>query len=167
VSSNKQLEQPVTRRRGRAASAPFHYALAARLDSATRGRSTAALGGTMAGITPIHVRYRTPITEWIERVPNELSVDAVGLWQVVPGLRGFHLSSEQFESYLRLSVAKLVERGAIPVQGSANRGWSVRADLAGTQTVERVVEYWKALGREPEVSDIWFALPQFIADDGQ
>jgi hypothetical protein len=66
-----------------------------------------------------------------------------------------------------LSVAKLVERGAIPVQGSANRGWSVRADLAGTQTVERVVEYWKALGREPEVSDIWFALPQFIADDGQ
>jgi len=37
---NKQLQRTVTRRRGRAASAPFHYALAARW---TRGRAAAEL----------------------------------------------------------------------------------------------------------------------------
>jgi hypothetical protein len=118
----------------------------------------------MSGIAPIHVRTGTPIAEWIDSVPNELPVDAVGLWQVVRGLRsGFDLAGEPLEHYVRLCVAKLIDRGAIPVQGSAERAWAVRSDLVGTQTVERVVTYWKSLGREPDVADLWFALPQFIA----
>jgi hypothetical protein len=39
-AANKQLQRTVTRRRGRAASAPFHYARAARC---TRGRAAAEL----------------------------------------------------------------------------------------------------------------------------
>jgi hypothetical protein len=35
---NKQLQRTVTRRRGRAARAPFHYARASALDSWSRGR---------------------------------------------------------------------------------------------------------------------------------
>ena len=38
VPYNKQLQRTVIRRRGRAASAPFHYALAARWTRAARGR---------------------------------------------------------------------------------------------------------------------------------
>jgi len=40
VAPNKQLQRTVTRRRGDAASAPFHYALAARI---TRRRAAAEL----------------------------------------------------------------------------------------------------------------------------
>ena len=40
ASPNKQLQRTVTRRRGRAASAPFHYALAPRI---TRQRAAAEL----------------------------------------------------------------------------------------------------------------------------
>jgi hypothetical protein len=40
ASPNKQLQRTVIRRRGRAASAPFHYALAARW---TRQRAAAEL----------------------------------------------------------------------------------------------------------------------------
>jgi hypothetical protein len=119
----------------------------------------------MAGTaTPIHVRYGIPIAEWIDSVANELPVDAVGLWQIVRGLRlGFDLSGEPLDRYVRLSVAKLIERGAIPVHGTSDHGCSVRSDLVGTETVERVLTYWKSLDREPDVSDLWFALPQFIA----
>jgi hypothetical protein len=40
VTPNKQLQRTVTRRRGRAARAPFHYARASRW---TRGRAAAEL----------------------------------------------------------------------------------------------------------------------------
>ena len=116
----------------------------------------------------VHKAFGTPIDEWIERTPNELPVDAVGLWQVVVGFtRGFDLSGAELEHYVRLSVAKLLERGALPVQGNRNRGWSVRQDLAGPrgESLERIIAYWKSLSHEPNVGDVWFALPQFI-DDG-
>jgi hypothetical protein len=46
VTPDKQFEPTVIPRHMRAASAPFHYALAAALDSAARGGLTAALAVT-------------------------------------------------------------------------------------------------------------------------
>ena len=104
-----------------------------------------------------------PIEEWIERVPNELPTDAVGLWQFVRSFRVlFGLTGESLESHVRKCVAKLIERGALPVQGDADRGWSLREDLAGAQSVEKVIAYWKSRDREPDVGGLWFVLPKFI-----
>jgi len=50
MTANKQLERTVKRQRGRAASAPFHYAHAARW-TAQHAASTAALGDTRAMTT--------------------------------------------------------------------------------------------------------------------
>lgn len=119
-------------------------------------------------LTPTHSSFGTPIGEWIECVANELLIDAVGLWQVVGPLeQAFSLSGEQLEHYVQASIAKLVECGALPVQGNDKRQWSVRKDLAYPidQVPRKVVQYWQSLNRQPDVGDLWFALPCFIEDD--
>ena len=116
---------------------------------------------------PTHSFFGTPLSEWISRVPNELPRDAVGLWQVTPTLEHhFGLSGAALEAAVRLAVRGLLAAGALPVEGSHSRGqWLVRADLAasGEAGVERVVQYWRELGRDPDVGDIWFALPSQVA----
>lgn len=116
--------------------------------------------------TPTHDVVGIGIDEWIDRVPNELLVDAVGLWQIVPVFqKNFGLSGERLEHYVRLSIAELLKRGALPVEPT-RAGWEVREDLAlpPGETVEKVVRYWKSLNREPGVDDIWFSLPPFDRD---
>jgi hypothetical protein len=61
-------------------------------------------------------RFGTPMSEYIVRVANELPVDAVGLWQIVPGgRRGFGLEDEALTDFVRRCIAELLSRGAVPV----------------------------------------------------
>ena len=113
-----------------------------------------------------HLRHRTfgtRLDEWISLTPGELSRDAVGLWQVVQGLKsGFGLSGAELEAAVRASISSLVAAGARPVQGnSSDKQWRLRADLALPQeaTVDKIVGYWHSLGRDPDLGDIWFAKP--------
>jgi hypothetical protein len=116
---------------------------------------------------PTHSIFGTPLSEWLWRVPNELPRDAVGLWQIAPVLEHhFGLSGAALESALRQAVHGLLAAGAMPVEGSDSPGrWALRSDLAasGEAGVDRVVQYWRELGREPNVGDIWFALPSQVA----
>jgi len=71
------------------------------------------------------------------------------------------------EAALRSTVASLVEAGAMPVQGdSRDRRWHLRADLASPPEaiVENVMNYLSALGRDPDVGDVWFARAQFYEE---
>ena len=99
-------------------------------------------------------------------VPNELEVDAVGLWQIVPCFkRDFGLQGAELERYVRQCISLLLERGAVPVWGNDNKdGWQIWTGLSSHPgpTLEKVIEYWHALGRDPDLGDIWFALPEFV-----
>ena len=116
---------------------------------------------------PTHSFFGTRLSEWLLRIPNELHVDAVGLWQVIPTLtHEFGLSGSGLEDAVRAAVRGLLTAGALPVQGSRDPDrWNFRTDLIapGETGVDRVIEYWYSLGREPSVGDIWFALPSQVA----
>ena len=111
---------------------------------------------------PRHKEFGTPLSEWLARIPAELPVDAVGLWQVVAPLKyDFGLSGDALVGAVRTAVQGLLAAGAVPVQGAKNPSrWVMCQDLSGSDdlAVDLVVDYWQALGRDPHVGDIWFTL---------
>jgi hypothetical protein len=49
--------------------------------------------------------YGSTIDERLMQVPNELAIDAVGLWQIVSfGRQGFDLSGEPLNEYVRRHI---------------------------------------------------------------
>ena len=63
--------------------------------------------------------YGQTVEEWIEKIPGELPIDAVGLWQIVPFAReGFGLSGEELLDVVRRSITALLAKGAVPVVGA-------------------------------------------------
>jgi hypothetical protein len=57
---------------------------------------------------PTHKFWGTPLNEWIERIPNELPRDAVGLWQIVSdGRYGFELKEDALIDFILCSLLGL------------------------------------------------------------
>ncbi len=110
-----------------------------------------------------HRLYGTPVEEWIAAVPNELPIDAVGLWQIVPaGREGFELSGQELIEFVRLNLLALLEKGAKPVIGAADgiHYWTlVPYGETPAEMADAIIEEWTSSGREPDVGDVWFALP--------
>ena len=113
-----------------------------------------------------HRTYGTPIEDTVESFPNELPIDAVGLWQIVNSLkRGFDLENSDLTKYVEKSVEALLKASAVPVIGSAaDKCWYRARAFGGQQKeiIEQVLAYLRHLGRDPDVGDIWFALPKFV-----
>ena len=67
---------------------------------------------------PRHKYYGNLMSDYVVQVANELPVDAVGLWQIVPGgRRGFDLEGEALTAYVRRCIAELLSLGALLVIG--------------------------------------------------
>jgi hypothetical protein len=113
---------------------------------------------------PIHSYFGTPLSEWLTTVPNELDIDAVGLWQIIPTLRNaFGLKDAALERATREALAGLLARGACPVVGSAAQDGSweeaTRYGDNPAAIIDAVIEEWHRMGRDPDVGDVWFAQP--------
>jgi len=110
--------------------------------------------------------FGNTIDEVIAMFPNELPVDAVGLWQIVPfGREGFDLHSDELTDFVRRSVSALVERGAKPVVGATDgiHYWELQKQYGSTnkEIVNAVVNEWLVSGGgDPDPSGLWFALPE-------
>lgn len=107
--------------------------------------------------------YGSTIEERLDRVPNELAVDAVGLWQIVSfGRQGFDLSGDQLTDYVRRHLLALLARGAKPVIGAQDgvHLWMV-VDYPGTseEVADAIIREWHSTGRDPDPGGVWFALP--------
>ncbi len=113
--------------------------------------------------------YGQTIEEWIARIPGELAVDAVGLWQVVSiGRQGFDLSGEALTEHVRRAMLALLAEGAKPVIGVANavhgRGW-LPVDYGSTpdEVADAIITEW--LDEKEEASfRVWFALPHLCLE---
>lgn len=80
---------------------------------------------------PAHRYFGTPLSNWIAAVPNELEIDAVDLWQIIPALRlSFSLEGEALERAVRQALAALLVRGARPVVGVSARDGSWKKPTA-------------------------------------
>jgi hypothetical protein len=112
-----------------------------------------------------HKLYGHTVTEHIQTVPDELSVDAVGLWQIVPaGRYGFELSGADLTEFIRRCILALLERGAKPVVGGRGTeyDWLLQSQYGTTndEIANSVVNEWLAAGAgDCDPGGIWFALP--------
>jgi hypothetical protein len=115
---------------------------------------------------PIDKFYGVTMSKWIAHVPDELSSDAVGLWQIVPaGMLRFGLSGDELVEYVRRNIYALLDAGAVPVVSGSGTDyeWLRRADFGTTkeQIADSVIIEWQHIGNDPAklASTIWFARP--------
>lgn len=116
---------------------------------------------------PRHRRFGDTMSDYIVQVANELPVDAVGLWQIVPGGRyGFDLEGEALTDYVRRCIAELLARGAVPVIGGGPDGehlWILQHQYGSRhdEIIDNVVREWLANGAQDEdPGGLWFALAE-------
>jgi hypothetical protein len=63
---------------------------------------------------PREKRSGETMSDHIVQVANELPVDAVGMWQIVPGGRhGFSLEGDALPAYARRCIAELLRAGRL------------------------------------------------------
>jgi hypothetical protein len=112
-----------------------------------------------------HKLYGYTIAEHIRTISDELPVDAVGLWQIVPaGRQGFGLSGDDLTEFVRQCVLALLKHGAKPVVGGggAKYDWLLQPQYGklNENIVNSVVNEWLAAGAtDCDPGGLWFALP--------
>ncbi len=105
---------------------------------------------------PICRIFGTPISEWVERVPNELPQDAVGLRRIIPAVRdNFGIDDcGELRAWSRRAILSLLARGAVPVSPGnkkesgyfwIERWWGANPG----EIAERILDDWKAFGEDP------------------
>jgi len=113
---------------------------------------------------PRHKYFGDTLSDYIVQVANELPIDAVGLWQIVPrGRRGFGFEGEQLTDFVRRCIAELLSRGAVPVTGGGGTPyhWIAQKQYGSKpeDIIENVVAEWLAKGAKNEnPGGLWFAL---------
>jgi hypothetical protein len=120
---------------------------------------------TMNETEPKHSRYGTPMSEWIKLV-EELDIDAVGLWQIVPtGREYFGLEGAALDDFIRRSLLEHFAYGAVPVRhvpGDPNV-WTIQTNYGETPDAmaKGILEEWNDQDRpDPGLGDLWLALPR-------
>lgn len=114
-------------------------------------------------VEPVDKYFGVPLSEWIDRIPNELEIDAVGLWQIVPvGRDSFDLNDEGLRDFVRRGVVALLKRGAVPVRPAQEEGvfW-VQQNCYGDDIEDianNVIAEWEKSGVDPDEDGLWFAL---------
>lgn len=115
-----------------------------------------------------HKYYGTTVQEWISKVPGELPVDAVGLWQIVSsGREGFGLSGDALVDFVSRCLTGLLNAGAKPVIGATDNEhiWMLVDYGDKPETIiETIIREWHNAGRDPDGGDVWFALPHIYEE---
>jgi hypothetical protein len=113
---------------------------------------------------PRHQQFGTPLGEWIARRADELDIDEVGFWQLVPeGRQGFGLAAAELDDFVRRNLLALFERGAVPVRHVPSSGhvwtWQKSYGTSAEAMAEAIVSEWIEKGRpDPDLGDLWFGL---------
>ncbi len=108
------------------------------------------------------------IAEYIETVPGELSIDAVGLWQIVPaGRQCFSLQGADLIDFVRRCVWALLKHGAKPVIGGAGTSydWLLQPQYgeSNEEIADAMIAKWLADGAsDTDPGGLWFALPKMF-----
>ncbi|PZR36846.1 hypothetical protein [Caulobacter segnis] len=119
----------------------------------------------MAEREPFHRSFGYSIQDSIDGLLNELEIDAVGMWQIVPkGRVDFGLEGSELADFVRRHVSALVYAGALPQMikfCDGQKQW-VPDPKYGTDRegiIERVMNEWLADPIDPDVGGLWFQTP--------
>ena len=114
---------------------------------------------------PKHVRYGTPLGEWISLQPHRLLDNGSGLWNVVSaGYKGFGLEGSALTDFIRRTILVLIEAGGRPVVASETLPIWEETFQYGTKPediTDSVIAEWLAEGASEYVEwgRWWFAEP--------
>ena len=105
--------------------------------------------------------YDRTIAQWISSVPAELDRDAVNLCQIVSAGRiEYELDDEDLAEFTRLSLATLLDSGAMPVMGSDNWAGQPQYGRTKSEIIDGIIAEWQASnGDEAYLWTVWLALP--------
>jgi hypothetical protein len=108
------------------------------------------------------------VDEYLDGMTDELSIDAVGLWQIVPaGRLSFGLSGDALIAFVRKGIAIFLSKGAKPVVGATDyeHNWAL-ADYGDKPEAicDAIIAQWLNSGRDPDGEDVWFALPDIYEE---
>ncbi|WP_313701064.1 hypothetical protein [Achromobacter sp.] len=110
---------------------------------------------------PVDRFFGVPMSEWIARIPNELDVDAIGLWQIIPvGMDSFGLEGQLLDVFAARSIVALLENGAVPVRAFPGAdGWIPDLSYRGTteEIAKQIVLEWRNLGINSDLDGLWFS----------
>ncbi len=119
---------------------------------------------------PIDKYFGIPMNEWIERLPNELDVDAVGLWQIIPvGEDSFGLSGTGLDDFTYQCIMALLRRGAVPMKAATGAtGWVAETTYQGSQeaVANQIISEWRNQKLVPDHDGLWFWLPSQLISRG-
>jgi len=107
------------------------------------------------------------IENYIEGIPPELEIDAVGLHQIIPTLKEvFDLTDEENLYYIRMALNELYDYGARPVIGAGSLkdspyDWILQPQYGSTkeQIADNVIKEWQESGKNPDHGGLWFYIP--------
>jgi hypothetical protein len=105
------------------------------------------------------------VLEYIHKVPAELPIDAVGIWQIVStGRYRFELGEGDLTEFVRRCVSELLAYGAKPVAGGGGTkyDWIYQPQYGETnaEILDAVMKEWLASGSpDCDPGGLWFALP--------
>lgn len=105
---------------------------------------------------PVDRFFGIPMSKWISDVPNELEIDAVGLWQIIPvGIDSFGLSGEALEEFASRCIVALLRQGAVPVRFPSG---PVATEYKGSPEAiaNQIVKQWKAGALVADHDGLWF-----------
>ena len=120
-----------------------------------------------------HKLYGHTLAEHIETVADELPIDAVGLWQIVPaGRSGFGLDGPDLVEFVSRCILALLKHGAKPVQGGGGTKyhWIYQPQYGETdaEILDAVMKEWLASGSSDcDPGGLWFALPSPHVGNGE
>lgn len=117
-----------------------------------------------------HYRTGHTIEEYLAEAPDELTVDAVGMWQIIgAGKGGFRLEGKELEDFVRRYIRGLLMHGARPVVGLSDGppDWRIETRYGATAKAidDAVVAEWLASDVDPDLTGLWFATPQWLRDE--
>lgn len=113
---------------------------------------------------PLDKYFGISVSEWINRIPNELEVDAVSLAQIVGfGRDGYGLSGSCLNKFVYDAIMALLKKGAKPVRALNKDKWVIQDYYGGLNAdiAKAVVDEWLSCEKNMENNylwDIWFSI---------
>lgn len=113
---------------------------------------------------PIDKYFGTTLSEYVEKIPNELDVDAVGLWQIIPcGRDSFGLEGEALRDFSRRCIRSLLKAGAVPVRASQEKDkfWERQPQYGEDpeEITDKILAEWDRCITDPNNNELWFGTP--------
>ena len=113
---------------------------------------------------PKHIRYGTPMSEWISKTPFCLKDNGSGFWDIVSQIDNFGLKGEARIDFVRRTILALLAKGGRPVIASKIQPiWeeTFQYGIKPEEIADNVIAEWLSEGASTEVEwgRWWFAYP--------